>query len=593
VLGAIFLQEMLVAGRRQRSYFLRWVYAFVLLVQLVPWVLAGTIFEAERPGSSALSVYGRFLGTFTAQHFFYLFALTPALAAGAIADEKMRGTLDYLLTTCLHPAEIVLGKLLARVCQVLAVALVALPIVCFFGVVSDMDFAFVVTLVAASVVLIVGVAALSLLASVWCRRTRDAVLCTYLAMVAGVMLLRAASAAGWDAPAEALSPWNVTAPEERDGRWQRLAGFSAAWLAPASVCAAVASWRLRSACTVAVSHRPRRFWRWARSRVMPEVANPVRWRERCVEGMAPLARLRAIPIWLAVPLVALGCAAGLALPVWWQLPPDVDLRAAFEQDGIGGLHEAFRLSGVRGWDVATSHGSIAVFMLTLLLAVRASGSITEEREQGTWDALLLTPITTREIVRGKFWGVQAACAPYVIAYAAGTASVALLINFHALVAAILTTAAIVVFSPWVAAIGVFCSAFSRSSWRSLLASLGFLYGSLVVAGPLFYMSCFLAAVVALLASLVIGRPPGNPVGDDLFILVFVLVQGGTTLSLVGLIAWPITFFVLLSAAQGRIDKRERAHVTRREEETMRLIPRLEALAEELADEQRQRDLERS
>ena len=60
-------------------------------------------------------------------------------------------------------------------------------------------------------VLIVGVGALSLLASVWCRKTRDAVLCTYFALVAGSLLLRALTAAGWDFPAEALSPWQVTA----------------------------------------------------------------------------------------------------------------------------------------------------------------------------------------------------------------------------------------------------------------------------------------------------------------------------------------------------------------------------------------------
>src|SRR4051812_4356148 len=84
VFGAIFLQEMLVAGRRGRSYFLRWIWAAVLLVQLAPRLLASIVFEAHRPGSSALAVFTSFFDSFTAQHFFYLMVLTPALTAGAI-----------------------------------------------------------------------------------------------------------------------------------------------------------------------------------------------------------------------------------------------------------------------------------------------------------------------------------------------------------------------------------------------------------------------------------------------------------------------------------------------------------------------------
>jgi ABC-type transport system involved in multi-copper enzyme maturation permease subunit len=217
VFGAIFLQEMLVAGRRQRAYFLRWVWAAILLVQIVPRLLISLIFEHNRPGSSALGVFVQFFDTFTAQHFFYLFVLTPALTAGAIADEKMRGTLDYLLTSCLNPAEIVLGKLCARVCQILVLTLVALPLVAFFGVISDLNAPYVAALFASSAVVVVGTASLSLLASVWCRRTRDAVLCTYLVLLAGFVVLCIVSAAGWDGPADAFSPWQA-ASQEAEGR---------------------------------------------------------------------------------------------------------------------------------------------------------------------------------------------------------------------------------------------------------------------------------------------------------------------------------------------------------------------------------------
>jgi ABC-type transport system involved in multi-copper enzyme maturation permease subunit len=587
VFGAIFLQEMLIAGRRRRSYFLRWVYAAVLLVQMVPWLVASLVAESQRAGSSAMSVYVRFFDTFAAQHFFYLFALTPALAAGAITDEKLRGTLDYLLTSCLQPAEIVLGKLLARACQVLAVALVGLPIICFFGVIGDLDLSYAAALVTTSAVLILGVGGLSMLASVWCRRTRDAILCTYLVLVTGYVLLRVISAAGWDWPAEVLSPWQAAA-QDREGRWTRVAWFALAWLAASGMWLGLACWRLRPAHADRVVKIARLGRMRKRAQPVPDKANPVLWRERCVHGIAPLVRLRAIPLWLAVPGVALTCAASLGLPIYLQLPEEVDLFGAVQQDGLLGLHEVFRMNGIRGWDVAAVHGGVACFILTLLLAVRASGCITEERENGTWDALLLTPLSTREIVWGKGWGLLASGLPYLLAYAAGSIAVALLIGLDVLLASTLASLTMVVFAPWVTAVGLWSSAFLRSSWRSLLATLGICYGYYMLALPvLAFPSCiissFVGTAIMLIALAILGPNPGNR-AEDVMLFALALSHGLTMLILNAAIVWPGAW-ALMNWARARVDRTERARVSRSEQEYMQFMPRLERLAEELAEEQ--------
>jgi ABC-type transport system involved in multi-copper enzyme maturation permease subunit len=591
VFGAIFLQEMLVAGRRQRLYFLRWVWAAILLVQLAPRILVGLMFERERPGSSAMGVFVQFFDSFTAQHFFYLLILTPALTAGAIADEKMRGTLDYLLTTCLNPSEIVLGKLLARVCQILVLTLVVLPMICFFGVIGDLNLSFVAALFVASAVLVLGVGALSLLASVLCRRTRDAILCTYLVLFAGYCALGAVSAAGWDGPAEAFSPWHA-ASQEREGRWGRLALFAVAWLVPAAGCVALASWRLRPAAVGQVSQAARAGWGWRRLRTIPENANPVLWRERRVQGIAPLARLRAVPVWLAAPALALICALGLAVPIFWQLPDGVDLAGAFAQDGIVGVHETFRMNGVRGWDVASAHGGIALFVLTLLVAVRASGAFTEERERATWDAVMLSPLSTHEVVRGKFWGLHAAWAPYFIAYAGVSLPLAFFVSPQMFLAIFLATGAMLVYAPWIAAVGLLCSACMHSSWRSLLSTLGVCYAYYLFLAPMLLIpSCIVSSFVAGLVMFIVmgaggGRGGGNPMGNW-FEFVFMLALGGTMLLLNAAIVWPASYG-LLKWAHARIDKAERARVTRNEQEYMQMIPRLDRLAEELAAEERDR-----
>src|SRR4029079_11055910 len=38
------------------------------------------------------------------------------------------------------------------------------------------------------------------------------------------------------------------------------------------------------------------------------------------------------------------------------------------------------------------------------VGLRAAVAISSERERGTWDALLTSPLEGREIVRGKLWG---------------------------------------------------------------------------------------------------------------------------------------------------------------------------------------------
>src|SRR5207253_8953302 len=57
-------------------------------------------------------------------------ALTPAYVAGAIAEEKERGTLELLCTTQLRSHEIVLGKLFARLVHLTGLLLTGLPILC-------------------------------------------------------------------------------------------------------------------------------------------------------------------------------------------------------------------------------------------------------------------------------------------------------------------------------------------------------------------------------------------------------------------------------------------------------------------------------
>src|SRR5215813_13128095 len=117
--GPVFTFEMITAARRGRFYTIRAFYALVLLLILwsihSAWLSASEgVIPARMLPWFGLSAFG---GIAIGQEILVLL-LTPALVAGAIADEKRRKTLHYLLASQLTGPEIVLGKLLVRMLYV-------------------------------------------------------------------------------------------------------------------------------------------------------------------------------------------------------------------------------------------------------------------------------------------------------------------------------------------------------------------------------------------------------------------------------------------------------------------------------------------
>ncbi len=510
--SAVFHQEMLLAGRRQRAYFLRWVYAALLLTQVL------SIADLNQHAT-----YASFFASFLTLHFAMLFMLTPALTAGAITDEKTRGTLALLLTAHLRPMEIVVGKLLGRAYQIIVVALVGLPLATFFGTLGDFDRWFAPALLAVSLILIVSLAAIAMLASVWCRQTRDAVLVTYLVLLAGFVL----TYFPWTSLLHNLDPWRAVALYNPAQRGPRLLRFALGWLVPGAVCLMLAAWRLRRAYLKQLgttTRTRRRWWQASRRRVR---GNPVAWRERCVQGIAPLAWMRALPRWAGLVAMALASVGGLTWMVTESLPAGVP--AAFREGGLPGvLDELHRLDAGASMKVVITHALLAMAFLTLVVAIRASGSITEERERGTWDGVLLTPMPTRQIVRGKWWGILQALYPYLACYGATTIPLAWLLGWQAGLCSIGALCAVGTTILAVAAVGVCCSAYLHSSWRSLIVTLVATYAvsqifpllATVIAGALVFCGC---GCLALIENLEAGADRNNTVAVGQIVVPFVML----------------------------------------------------------------------
>ncbi len=211
---------------------------------------------------------------------------------------------------------------------------------------------------------------------------------------------------------------------------------------------------------------------WWQARRPPLGGNPVRWRERHVQGIAPLAWMRNGPRWLGLTAFVLACLAALLLLMGQRTPGPTELFTLWQDGGVTAVLGAANGIG-RGplCRFVAYHGIGTLAVVSLLVAIRASASITEEREHGTWDGLLLTPMPTRRIVDAKFRAIVTAALPYVTVYAVCTIPLASLIRAEAGLVGIGMTVALVAGVVFVAATGIYWSARLRSSWRSLLATL--------------------------------------------------------------------------------------------------------------------------
>lgn len=339
-------------------------------------------------------------------------AITPAVTAGSLGQEKERGTLFALFGTELTARQILLGKLLGRLSVIASVALVPVPALLFISGLTDRGAVPVLLALLQQATLAFAVGAACMLCAVWIRSAGDAVIASYGLLGLGYLFLRGLLASWpalhWLDPVASLEA--ILSADRAALRWAFL-GALAPWACLGAACLLVGSVRLRKVCVEQRDRRPpRRLWAFR-----PPVGNdPIRWRECHVIGLAPLPILRVVPRWLALLAVFAFSAVmtGMAASsVATDLVPalyDLDLVRAY-------LH--LRGQEQQVGDLIPRLGLLFIFLAEILVGVRCLTSVAEEKRRNTWDDLLLTARSFREITRGKMWGVLQATLPYVIAYA--------------------------------------------------------------------------------------------------------------------------------------------------------------------------------
>jgi hypothetical protein len=179
--------------------------------------------------------------------------------------------------------------------------------------------------------------------------------------------------------------------------------------------------------------------------------NPLRWKERYVGELGLLAFLLRFPAWLRLGGTAIVFFFVLMLclrPVWpWQLAGLSTPR----------LTAVFVLLNVA-----------YLFLAGFVAGARSSGVISAEREHHTWDSLLVTSVTARQLVRGKLWGIMDGARAYLVFSLVPLLMLAMAAGFWSALATTcfwLFTWGFVYFQ---CANGIYWSVRSASSWQSLL-----------------------------------------------------------------------------------------------------------------------------
>jgi hypothetical protein len=330
-------------------------------------------------------------------------------AASAVALEKDRRTFVLLLLTDLRNYEIVLGKLLGSLLQIVLFLAGSVPILGLLMLLGGIAWGQIVD--AALVLLMTALAAGSLgsLIALWRERTFQSLALTVLALVLYLCLVRAlALAPGERSTVAAVQSWcdpflalgQVLDPPAP--RWPGTT-LEEMRLAPAHGFALVmGGWTvLLNACAL---------WKL---RVWNPSGEPIIQPEHVLAAAEEVDRAKA------------HAAPGRARPVWknpilWR---EIATRAYGKRPFLVklayfvsfGLVCYYALVQAEPGDWAAAYGLVPVAILSLLLiSAQAVTSITSERDIGALDLLMVTDLTPKEFIYGKLLGILYNTKEYVI-----------------------------------------------------------------------------------------------------------------------------------------------------------------------------------
>ncbi len=428
--GPIVQKELRVASRRRRGYLLRCAYVLLLTMYIaMVWVSA---VSSARSGAMSRAQMQVAAHTITQGivwfQFFGAQVVVLLLMSTAISEEVHSRTLGVLMTTPLSSRQVVRNKFFSRLFQVLLLVAASLPLLAVVRVLGGIAWSYVIVSLCVTAATVIFVGSVSLFFSALCRREHVAVVVSVLTVAflfvlvpiltgSSRQILRWQISRSLPQPLFTMNPYLLlqycpNLPTATPGA--ALAGTRAvaicclllvlgARLVLAGAERLVGGLALRRAMgepvlldrlrrghfwNTVTKERPKRL----RTRIRRVVGPPMIWKELT----CALSRRETF-----VSHTLLGVEIVLILIAY--LFPMMISFAPYEF-----LHLAY-VWGFLGAGV-------------VLTSAASAGVISVERESRTWPLLLLTPLTDRELLLGKFVGVLRRCGPVwlaLLAYVVG------------------------------------------------------------------------------------------------------------------------------------------------------------------------------
>jgi ABC-type transport system involved in multi-copper enzyme maturation permease subunit len=401
-LGPVFWAECLTTSRRWQVYAGRsLLVASVLAAMTLIWLtrLSGTGLTSIQENAAV----GRALvDAIMAVELVLAIAIVPAAAAGAICQDKMRGELTLMMVTDLSDAEIVLGKLASRLVTILGIVACGLPAL---AILTSLGGADPVAIMAGSMVIVamavLGVS-LALTFSVWATKPHEALMATYATYAIWLLTLLA-----WLETAR--SSWTPGLLYVTNPFWLL---FGSRWTGgafPFFECLPFLVGSMAISMLLAVVST-----RSIRAVTLREAGRPAR-------SSAPRRRLGLA--WLG----PRGMSPSLldSDPAFWRelhrCQPSGWGRALWRlYTVVSAIFTALAIFANR--DIAPGTCAFMVSIGLLMVSVTSATSLAEERAHGSLDLLMTTPLSSRAIVLGKWWGSfrgvpRVAVLPSVLAFA--------------------------------------------------------------------------------------------------------------------------------------------------------------------------------
>ncbi|MBD5453497.1 MAG: ABC transporter permease, partial [Lachnospiraceae bacterium] len=110
--------------------------------------------------------------------------IVPVMTASAISGEKERQTFDIMLTTCMSPFSIVLGKVMSAVLQILFFVAAGMPIMALAFVAGGLSWSYLFYFVLTIILLALFSGSIGILCSAFCRKSITAVILSFVFYIA-------------------------------------------------------------------------------------------------------------------------------------------------------------------------------------------------------------------------------------------------------------------------------------------------------------------------------------------------------------------------------------------------------------------------